>query len=187
MLNSIIESLAGIPVGWRVFFLAMLPITELRGAIPLGVLWEMPPIEAFCWAVAGNFFPVIPLLLCLKCFLRWLLGRPRLRGLAWRLEERAALNQKKIQRYGMMGLCLLVAIPLPGTGAWTGALVAAVLNLRFLPSVLAITIGELIAGILVCLLVSGAVALTQLDYGIWVLAIVLFFGLLYLFRKKFKK
>ncbi|MBQ6807692.1 MAG: small multi-drug export protein [Firmicutes bacterium] len=177
----------GIPAGWRVLVLSMLPVTELRGAIPLGVLWGLKPVICYFWAVTGNFIPVIPLLLGLKLLFRCILRRPRWQGIVSHLNRHTAGNQEKVRRYGMLGLTLLVAVPLPGTGVWTGALVAALLNLRFRSALLAITLGELIAGILVCLVVRSAIAVSQLQYGAWiVLGIVLFLFFLVL-KKKFKK
>ena len=111
------------------------------------------------------------------------LGRFRL----W-LERRNAASQETVRRYGVVGLTLLVAVPLPGTGVWTGAVIAVLLKLRFIPALLAITVGELIAGVLVCLVVTGAVAVSRLYYGEWILAalVVVAVSLLVL-RKKKKK
>ncbi len=170
MVDLIVSWLGNIPLGWRVFFLSMLPITELRGAIPLGVLWGLEPTVAYLWAVTGNFLPLIPLLLGLKALFRQIARHPRWQArLAW-LEKRGLAREREVHRYGILGLMLLVAVPLPGTGVWTGALVAALLNLGFVPALLAITLGELIAGVLVCLIVTGALALSQVYLGEWVLA-----------------
>lgn len=187
MVDSIIEWMADIPPGWRVFILSMLPVTELRGAIPLGVLWDLRPITAYFWAVVGNFVPIIPLLLFLRWGLSMLIRHPRLEKLRNWLERRNRANQETVRRYGVVGLTLLVAVPLPGTGVWTGALVATLLKLRFLPALLAITVGELIAGVLVCLVVTGAVMVSQLYYGEWILAILIVVAISVLLLGKKKK
>lgn len=188
MVDSIIEWMVDIPPGWRVFILSMLPVTELRGAIPLGVLWGLSPSRVYAWAVAGNFVPIIPLLLGFRWGFRMLIRHPSLGRFRLWLERRNAASQETVRRYGVVGLTLLVAVPLPGTGVWTGAVIAVLLKLRFIPALLAITVGELIAGVLVCLVVTGAVAVSRLYYGEWILAalVVVAVSLLVL-RKKKKK
>lgn len=172
-MEELVAGLSDIPVGWRVFFLAMLPVTELRGAIPLGVAWGLPPFHAFLWAVAGNFVPVLPLLLVLDWLYRHLV-RHRLfaRPLLW-LAGYGARNEDKVHRYGWFGLMLLVAVPLPGTGVWTGCLVATLLGLSFWPSVAAITLGELVAGVLVSLVAGSVLAMSRLVYGEYLIAALL--------------
>lgn len=183
-----IADLAEMPVGWQVFLLSMLPVTELRGAIVLGIAWGMPPLEVFLWAVAGNFVPVVPLLLVLGWGYRHLMRHPFFsRPLRW-LAGYGARNEEKVRRYGWLGLMLLVAVPLPGTGVWTGCLVATLLALPFWPSLAAITLGEIIAGILVSLVASSVLALSSLRYGeyviIAILAVLFFF---WLFRGRHRK
>ncbi|MDO4732606.1 MAG: small multi-drug export protein [Bacillota bacterium] len=187
MVEAIIESLQEIPPGWRVFILSMLPVTELRGAIPLGLFWGLDPLLAYLWAVSGNFVPVVPLLLGLKAFFRFLAHKGFFRKLVNWLRQHTAANQEKVRRCGMVGLCLLVAVPLPGTGVWTGALVASFLNLPFLPSLLSITLGELLAGLLVSLFMSGAVAVSQMQYGFWFLLALALLLIFFLLRKRIKK
>ena len=116
-----------------------------------------------------------------------LIRHPRLEKLRNWLERRNRANQETVRRYGVVGLTLLVAVPLPGTGVWTGALVATLLKLRFLPALLAITVGELIAGVLVCLVVTGAVMVSQLYYGEWILAILIVVAISVLLLGKKKK
>lgn len=183
MVDALIELVSDMPPGWRVFFLSMFPVTELRGAIPLGLLWDLEPLSNYLWAVAGNFVPLIPLLLFLRYFSRFLLDRPRWQKLGRWMRQKAIANQDRVQRYGMLGLCVLVAIPLPGTGVWTGALVASLLRLPFLPATIAITIGELIAGALVTLVMTGAIAVAQLHSGEWILAGILLFLIFFLWKK----
>lgn len=138
------------------FATAMVPVVELRGAIPLGVAAGLPPAPACAAAILGNLVPA-PLVI--------LLGRRAadfLRGTAffgpkigW-LERRAHLKGRLVRKYRLAGLVILVGIPLPGTGAWTGALVAAVLNIRMRHALPAILLGLVLAGLVTTMVTLGA-------------------------------
>ena len=186
MADWIIQAVTNIPAGWAVFLLSMLPVTELRVAIPLGVAWGLAPAESFFWAIGGNFVPIIPLLLLLGYILRWLKRFKLFAAPLKRLEAHNQRRQEQVRRYGMIGLTLLVAVPLPGTGIWTGCLVATLLSLPFWPAVAAITAGEVIAGILVAAVTSGAMAVSELMYGEYLLLFLalLIIVLLLLRRRK---
>ena len=143
------------------FLIAMLPVVELRGAIPVGV--GMLGRSALPWvylaAVLGNMLPVPFIIVYIRRIFQWLRRRSRrLDGLVTRLETKAHLKGRMVTRYKYLGLCILVAIPLPGTGAWTGALVAAFLDMRLRSAVPAIFLGVVIAGILVSLVTGGVIA-----------------------------
>jgi len=134
----------------KVFFTAAAPISELRGAIPLAILeFDISWPIAFVVAIAGNILPVPFLLLFLDPIAR-LLSKVKLfdRIINW-IFERSRRRGKIIERYESIGLAIFVAIPLPLTGAWTGAIVAFLLGLPFWRSLIAITIGVLIAGVIV--------------------------------------
>ena len=136
-----------------VITLAAAPISELRGAIPLAMLqFNYPWYYAFLLAVIGNLLPVPFILLFLNAAVR-LLSKVSLfkRILDW-LFDRIRRRGRIVERYERIGLVLLVAIPLPFTGAWTGSIVAALLGLKFRHSLLSILIGILIAGVIVTLL-----------------------------------
>ena len=141
------------------FFTAMVPVLELRGAIPVGVAAGLPPAAACAVAVLGNMVPVPFILLLIRRIFDWLRGT-RLFGpkIAW-LERRAHLKGRVVRKYRLPGLIILVAIPLPGTGAWTGALVAALLDIRMRHAVPAIFLGVVIAGAIVTVLTYGVVQL----------------------------
>lgn len=139
-----------------VFFCSMLPIIELRGAIPLGAGLGLPWIQSFVLSIVGNLLP-IPFILLL---MRWILNvMKRIKGLCkialW-LETKAEKNREKVQKYAFWGLVLFVAIPLPGTGAWTGSLVASVTGMRFWRSFLSVVVGVLIAGVIMTAVSYGA-------------------------------
>ncbi len=137
------------------FLVAMAPVLELRGAIPLGVAGGLTPLAAMVIAIAGNMVPIPFLILFIRRIFNWLKTHSRLRLLVERLEARATEKSQLVLRYAWVGLCILVAIPLPGTGAWTGALVAAVLDMRLKKALPAITLGVTIAGFIVTCLTFG--------------------------------
>ncbi len=140
-------------------FVAMIPVIELRGAIPIGTGMGLDPLIATLIAIVGNLLP-IPFLLCLvpKVFDFLRDKKYTKKMIAW-LEKKADKNKKTIDKYGYLGLIILVAIPLPGTGAWTGALVASCFKMKFKPSILCIIAGVLIAGTIVFGLTYGFNAL----------------------------
>ncbi|NLF35197.1 MAG: small multi-drug export protein [Clostridiales bacterium] len=127
---------------------SMLPVVELRGGIPFGVgTLGLGPWTAFFSSVAGNMLPIPFIVVYIRRIFKWLRGRhAKLDRLVSRLEGRAHLKGRLVTRYRLLGLCVLVAIPLPGTGAWTGALVAAFLDLRLRDAFLSIFFGVILAG-----------------------------------------
>ncbi len=142
-----------------VFFCSMIPIVELRGAIPIGALWGLPWWLCYFLAVVGNMLPVPIILLFVKKVLRTMAGcRVKFfNKVANKLFEKAEKNRDKIEKYGFWGVAVFVAIPLPGTGAWTGSLVAALFDMSFWKSFLSALIGVLGAGIVMTLVSYGAV------------------------------
>lgn len=134
----------------------MVPVVELRGSIPFGIAAGLSPVLTFILAVIGNLAPIPFILLFLRRVLAFLRGRSRkIDRLIERLWAKAARNQKKVERYERLGLCILVAIPLPGTGAWTGALVAVLADMRMKNALPSIILGVLIAGCIVTALSVG--------------------------------
>ena len=128
------------------FTTAMIPVVELRGAIPVGIAAGLPPAVACVTAILGNLLPVPVIMLLVRRVFNWLRDS-RLFGskIVW-LERRAHLKGRIVRRYRLPGLVVLVAIPLPGTGAWTGALVASLLDIRLRSALPAILLGLIIAG-----------------------------------------
>ena len=142
------------------FLMAMVPVVELRGAIPYGVVSGLSVPEAFLLAVIGNLLPIPILVVFTRKVFEWLRTKSEwLDKLVKRLEAKADKNKALVEKYEFFGLMLLVAIPLPGTGAWTGALVAAMLDMRLKRAMPAIIVGVLVAGIIVTTLTFGAGAL----------------------------
>lgn len=154
MLASLVESTAGKML--LTFFVSMVPVAELRAGIPYGVALGLDYHLAALAAVVGNLFPVPVIIIYVRRIFAWLRKESRwLNDRISRLESKARHKGEKVQKYGAIGLCLLVAIPLPGTGAWTGALVAALLGLRMKQAMPAIILGVIIAAAIVLALTYG--------------------------------
>ncbi|MFH1771465.1 MAG: small multi-drug export protein [Candidatus Omnitrophota bacterium] len=140
------------PKEFAVAVVAALPVFELRGSIPLGILSFKMPWQSVCfYSFLGNFIPIVPLLV----FLRW--AEKRLeniryigKGLRWWFDK-VHKKSKIVQVYGFWGLALFVAIPVPGSGIWSGAVAATLFEFKLKRAFLAILIGMIIAGILVTL------------------------------------
>lgn len=141
------------------FCMAMVPVLELRGAIPVGVAAGLPPFVACVTAILGNLLPVPLIMLLARRVADWL-RYTRFFGpkIAW-LERRAHLKGRIVQKYRLLGLVILVGIPLPGTGAWTGALVASVLDIRMRNALPAILLGLIIAGGITTAVTMGVIHL----------------------------
>lgn len=142
---------------FKTAFIAALPIIELRGAIPFGISYGLSPIHAFIVAFIGSMLPVPILLLGIKPVFRVLSQTPQLKRIVDHLSVRSLKKSDKIVKYGFYGLMIFVAIPLPGTGVWSGTLAAALLDIRFKTAFPAILIGNFIAGVLVMTLSHGII------------------------------
>lgn len=142
------------------FLISMIPVVELRGAVPVAYSEGINIWAAVAVSIVGNLLPVPFIIIFIRKVFAFLRKRlPRLDGLISRLEARAEKKSETVQRYAFWGLFLLVAIPLPGTGAWTGALVAAMLEMRLKRAFPAIALGVVTAGIIVAFITCGADAL----------------------------
>lgn len=138
-------------------FIAMVPVIELRGALPIGVGMGLSPEMALIVSLIGNMIPVPFVLLLIRKILEWMHRFRLFDRFANFLEEKADKYGDNIVKYEMLGLFLLVAIPLPGTGAYTGSLVAALFNLRFRNALPVIWLGVLAAGLIVFFITYGVV------------------------------
>ena len=142
------------------FLVAMVPVVELRGAIPFGVVRGLNIWTAIIASVLGNLVPVPFIILFIRRIFAWMRAHmPKLDGLVTRMEKKAEKNSAAVEKYAFWGLAILVAIPLPGTGAWTGALVAAMMEMRLKRAFPAIAIGVVIAGVIVSVVTYGAQAI----------------------------
>lgn len=124
-----------------------IPIIELRGGIPFGVALGLPMWLAFIVAVIGNLLPVPFIIIFIRRIFLWIRRyMPRLNSVIDSLEKKAHLKGKTVTKYKYIGLWLFVAIPLPGTGAWTGSLIAAFLDMRLKKAFPAVFLGVITAG-----------------------------------------
>ena len=140
-----------------IFIISMIPILELRGALLVaGPLLGVPVAKAIPLCILGNIIPVPFILLLITKIFDWMKGTKRLKPVVEKLEKKAMSQSANIEKYEFWGLVAFVGIPLPGTGAWTGALIAALLGIRFRKAFPAIVIG-------VCL---AACIMTIISYGI---------------------
>lgn len=132
------------------FLVSMVPIIELRGAIPLAVAHGLDYRIAIPIAMIGNLVPVPFIIFYIKKIFAWIRKKlPKLNGLVDKLERRARSKSETVQKSAFWGLFIFVAIPLPGTGAWTGALIAAMLDMRLKRAFPAIALGVITAGVIV--------------------------------------
>lgn len=138
-----------------VIFTAILPISELRGAIPLAHGLDMSPLKALLLACLGNALPVLPILLGLRHCEHLIRKIPYMGGLLDWATRRTERHRDEISKYGALGLILFVAVPLPTTGAWTASLAAFVFRIKYRYAVPAIFIGIVAAGIIVSLVATG--------------------------------
>ncbi len=142
------------------FLISMVPVIELRGAIPIGVAAGLSPWLAIGVSIIGNLVPVPFIIIFIKKIFAWMRTNiKKLDGLVTRLEKRAKNKSETVQKYAFWGLFILVAIPLPGTGAWTGALVAAMLEMPLKKAFPAIALGVLGAAAIVAFVTYGAGAI----------------------------
>lgn len=149
-MENLFTSLHGTPAGEWLYtaVVSMAPVVELRGGIPIGVGLGLPLWEAYFAAVIGNMVPVPFIIVFIRRIFKWLRVKiPPLGRLIEKLEDKAHLKGQMVRKYKYLGLVILVAIPLPGTGAWTGALAAAFLDMRLRDAVPSIFLGVLIAGL----------------------------------------
>jgi uncharacterized membrane protein len=133
------------------FLISMVPVIELRGAIPYGIGFGLEPWVVYVLATVGNLLPIPFILLFIRKILQWMKRYEKLGKIAIKLEERAAGKSGRVRKSEFIGLLLFVAIPLPGTGAWTGALIAALIDMRLKRALSAIAVGVLTAGLIVTL------------------------------------
>ena len=142
------------------FLMAMVPVVECRGAIPYGVNFGLSIPEAYVLAIIGNLLPIPILVVFTRKVFEWLRTKSKgLNSFVSKMEAKAEKNKEVVLKYEFWGLVVLVAIPLPGTGAWTGALVAAMMDMRLKRAMPAIILGVIIAATIMVILTFGAGAL----------------------------
>jgi len=140
------------------FFLSMLPVTELRLGLPYGIALGLEYPLALMAALLGNMVPVPFIIVYIERIFLWLRRHiPRMDSFITRMEDKAHLKGETVQKYGPIGLLLFVAIPLPGTGAWTGALISALLGMKAERAFPYILLGVCIAAAIMTLITYGVI------------------------------
>jgi len=153
-----IEWFAGVPHQWAVFLLSMLPITELRASIPIGIeVYRLSAAHTFFFAVAGNLFPTIFILLLMPRLHDWVIRQPFFGSKVRHLLERAEKKfSGRYAKYGAIALVVFVGIPLPMTGAWTGSLASFVFKIPFKKAFPLIAAGVCLAATIVTIITLSA-------------------------------
>lgn len=153
-MEQIIESMVDlfgtkIPNELTVFVISLFPVLELRGGLIAARLLEMDALKAFFYCFLGNMVPIPFILLFIRKIFDWMRKWKYMGKIIVKMEKKAEKHRPTIEKCGIWGLFILVAIPLPGTGGWTGALVAAVMDLRMRRALPAIALGVFAAGLIV--------------------------------------
>ena len=138
-----------------IFIISMIPILELRGGLLVASLLDVSITTAIPICIVGNIIPIPFILLFIKQIFKWLKKIKLFRGIIEKLEARAMGKSESIKKYEFWGLVLFVGIPLPGTGAWTGSLIAALLDIDFKKAVLAELLGIIIATVIMSIVSYG--------------------------------
>ena len=146
-----------------IFFISMVPIIELRGAIPVSQVMGLPMVASYIICIIGNMLPVPVIYLFARKILIWGADKPVIgRFFSWCLEKGEKGGQKLQEKAGkglFIALLLFVGIPVPGTGAWTGTLAASILDMDFKSTVAAVMLGVLLAGIIMMVLSFAGVSI----------------------------
>ena len=142
------------------FLIAMIPVLELRAAIPAGVIAGLNIQTVLAAAIMGNLLPIPFIIVFIRKIFKWMQSKsPWFANIVAKLEAKADKKKAQVLKYEFWGLMLFVAIPLPGTGAWTGALIAAMLDMQLKRALPAIAVGVLTAAIIVTAATYGVAAL----------------------------
>ncbi len=157
--EKILEMLRDLPDELIVMIISAIPVIEVRGAIPVGMtLLKMQPVYTAFISLIGSMLPVPVILLAITKVIAFLKTTRLFHKLAVKLESKSESKKAgSIRKYGALGLVLFVGIPLPGTGVWTGSLIAALLGIRFRWAFLAVLAGDILAAVIVTLISTGLI------------------------------
>ena len=141
-----------------VFIISLMPILELRGGLIAAALLNLSPWQSYIICIIGNILPVPFILLLINKILDWMRNSKKLNKVALWLDKKVEKNKTQIEKYGYLGIVLFVGVPIPGTGAWTGSLIASVLEMDKKKTFLAVCLGIIIASIIMMILSFGLLA-----------------------------
>lgn len=154
---NIFNGLEGIAFGKEilVFLISLMPILELRGGLIAAALLDVNPVISYIICIIGNVLPVPFILWFINSILSWMRKSKHFSRIANWLDSKVTKHKTQIEKYGFWGMVLFVGIPLPGTGAWTGCLIAAVLNMNRKKAFLAALLGIIMASVIMMILSFG--------------------------------
>ncbi len=160
MIISAFGGITGMAFGKEiiVFVISLLPILELRGGLIAAALLGVDPLPSYLISIVGNLLPIPFILLLINKILDWMRNSKHFNKIAQWLDKKVEKHKGQIEKYGYLGLVLFVGIPLPGTGAWTGSLIASVLEMDRKKTFLAVVVGVIMASIIMMLLSFGLLA-----------------------------
>lgn len=140
-----------------VFLISLMPILELRGGLLAASLLKLDPWQSYIISIVGNILPIPFILWFIKKIINWMKTKKCFNKITTWLDAKVEKNKKSIEKYGFWGLVIFVGIPLPGTGGWTGALIASLLDMNKKKTFLAITLGIFMASIIMMLISFGII------------------------------
>jgi len=162
LVNWFVNLMNGAPKELIIFLISMIPILELRGGVLAASALGVPMWRAVLFCVAGNIVPIPFILLLITPIFSWLKQTRYLKPKIERLEAKSLAKSEQIQKYEFAGLLIFVGIPLPGTGAWTGSLIAALLGIKTKKALPAIILGVFMAAAIMCVISYGIPALVRM-------------------------
>ncbi|MCC0784534.1 small multi-drug export protein [Clostridioides sp. ES-S-0108-01] len=133
----------------HILILSMVPVTELRGAIPIGIAMGLNPIWVYVFSVIGSTLVSIPLILTFRHILQFLRGKKLFKGIADIIDRKINSRMKKLKSVSIIGIILFVGIPLPTTGTWTASAIASILKMRIKDAFMGVFLGNLLSGVIV--------------------------------------
>jgi len=136
----------------HILVLSMIPVTELRGAIPIGIAMNLNIVGVYIVSVIGSTLVSIPLVLCFRNIINFLRDRGLFLGTIKKLDNKIERGINKMKNVSILGIILFVGIPLPTTGTWTASAIASILHMRLKDAFIGVLIGNLISGIIVSLI-----------------------------------
>lgn len=163
LVNGILKTFGGLTTiafgkELLVFIISLLPILELRGGLIAAALLKLDPVPSYIISIVGNILPIPFILLLMNKILDKMRNGKKLKKVATWLDNKVEKKKGQIEKFGYFGLVLFVGIPLPGTGAWTGSLIASVLEMDKKKSFLAILLGVIMASIIMMIVSFGLIA-----------------------------
>ena len=159
LVNWFATNLDGLPKELITFIISMFPILELRGGFIAAALFNIPYLKAVPICILGNIVPIPFILAFINKIFAWMKTTKHLGKIARKIEAKALSKSDTIRKYEFVGLLLFVGIPLPGTGSWTGALIACLLEVKVKKAVPAIFLGLIMATIIMSFITYGLPAI----------------------------